>query len=106
MPGNIIELDEKSFDKKTGKGNWIVDFWAEWCGPCKIMQPHFESASRELQAKVNFAEVNVDENYGLSDKFNIMAVPTTLFIKDGEVIHASTGALNKGQIIELAKESF
>ncbi len=106
MSENIIELNEKNFDSSVKKGNWIVDFWAIWCIPCKIMKPYFEAAAKEFKGKINFAKVNVDENYTLADRFHIMAVPTTLFIKNGEVVYASTGTLNKEQILELAKESF
>ena len=106
MSDNIIELNEKNFDSSIKKGKWIIDFWAEWCGPCKIMKPHFEATAREFKGKVNFAEVNVDENYKIANKFDIMSIPTTILFNDGEIVHATTGALNKSQIINLVNEMF
>ncbi len=106
MPDNIIELNKRNFGSSVKKGKWIIDFWAVWCGPCKIMKPEFEDAAKELKRKVNFAEVNVDENYELADRFRIMSIPTTLFFNEGEVVHATTGAINKEQILELAEDVF
>lgn len=106
MSGNIIEFNEKSFDSATMKGNWVVDFWAPWCGPCKIMAPYFEASAKEFKGKVNFGKVNVDDEYELAQKFSIMSIPTILFIKDGEVIHSQVGAINKEQIIKLIDENF
>ena len=106
MSENIIELNEKDFDSHIKKGKWIVDFWASWCGPCKMMAPHFDSAAKELKGKVNFAKVNVDENYEISNKFEIMSIPTTILFENGEVVHASVGAMDKGQILEVIDNTF
>ena len=101
---NILELTEKNFDAVVKKGNWIIDFWTVWCGPCKIMEPHFEAAALELKGKVKFAKVNVDENYALADQFGIMTVPTTLFFKDNELVEQTTGALTKEQILKKVRD--
>mgnify|MGYP001567704487 CR=1 FL=1 len=106
MSDNITELNEKNFSSTTKKGKWVIDFWAEWCGPCKIMAPHFESAAKELKGKIHFGKVNIEENYSLTEKYNIMSIPTTLFLLDGEVIHASVGAMNKSQIDEQIENNF
>ncbi len=106
MSENTTELTESNFDKETKKGKWAIDFWATWCGPCKIMAPNFDSAAKELKGKVNFAKVNVDENYELANKFKVMSIPTTIFIQDGEIVHASVGAMNKEQILEAVDNSF
>ena|SRR3989344_221608 len=104
MGENVTELNVGSFDSSIAKGKWIVDFWAEWCGPCKIMAPHFEKAAAELKGKVNFGKVNVEENYDLSEKLKIMSIPTTILFKDGEVQHVTVGAMNKDQIKNLVEE--
>ena len=106
MSENTIELTENNFDAQIKKGKWIVDFWAEWCGPCKIMSPHFDAAAKELKGKINFGKVDVDENSELAGKFDVMSIPSIIFFQDGEIVHAAVGAMNKGQLLELAENSF
>lgn len=104
MSKDILELTEGIFDASVKKGSWIIDFWTVWCGPCKLMAPHFEAAAKELKGKVQCAKVNVDENYALAERFGIMAVPTTLFFSNGELVEQTTGALTIEQILKKAKE--
>lgn len=106
MSENTIDLETKDFDSSIKKGKWVVDFWASWCGPCKIMAPHFDSAAKDFKGKINFAKVNVDENHEIANRFEIMSIPTTVFFQDGEVVHASVGSMNKEQILELIDNSF
>ena len=106
MTDNITELNEHDFDAHIKKGRWVVDFWASWCGPCKMMAPHFESAAKDMKGKINFAKVNVDENYEIANKFEIMSIPTVIFFENGEVAHASVGAMNKEQITETIDNTF
>ncbi|MBS3091090.1 thioredoxin [Candidatus Pacearchaeota archaeon] len=103
---NIIELTERNFDKTVAKGNWVIDFWAAWCGPCRIMGPHLREAAKELRGKVNFAKVNVEEENGLANRFQVMSIPTTMFFKDGEQANRAIGAMRKESIIKMAKDSF
>lgn len=102
---SIKELKEKDFGAFTSKGNVVVDFWAEWCGPCKMMEPQFKKAAEKLTS-VKFAKVNVDEEYELANQFQIMSIPTTIFFKDGEIVERHTGALSEGMIERKAKEVF
>ncbi len=106
MSKNIVELNEKNFDSSIKKGSWIVDFWAEWCGPCKIMAPYLEEASKELNGKVKFGKINVEENNDIVQKFEIRSIPTLLSFKKGEVVNSSIGTIDKEAIIEFAEESF
>jgi thioredoxin 1 len=106
MTENTIELTTRNFDKEIKKGKWVVDLWASWCGPCKIMAPHFDAAAKELKGKVNFGKVNVDENSEIANKYEVMSIPTTIFFQDGEIVHAAVGAMNKAQILELVDNSF
>ncbi len=106
MGENTVELTEKNFEKETKKGKWVIDFWASWCGPCKIMAPQFDAVAKELHGKVNFGKVNVDENYELANKFEVMSIPTTLLLENGEVVQASVGAMNKNQILETIDNTF
>ena len=106
MSENSAELSEKTFDSYVAKGKWIVDFWAEWCMPCKIMAPHFEAVAKEMHGKINFGKVNVEENYELTDKFSIRGIPTTLFLKNGDVVHSEVGAINKEALKEIIGKVF
>jgi thioredoxin 1 len=101
-----VILNDYSFNGSVAKGNWVVDFWAEWCGPCKIMAPHFDSVAKDLKHKIGFGKLNVDDNIEVAQKFEIMSIPTLLFFKDGEVVHSAVGALNKEQLKQTLEEVF
>lgn len=106
MSENITELTSDNFDSKTSKGKWVIDFWAPWCGPCKMMTPHFEAAAKDMHGKVNFAKVNLDENQDIAEKFEVMSIPTLVFMNDGEQVNRASGAMPKDEIKKLAEESF
>ncbi len=76
----------------------FVDFWAEWCGPCKAVSPAVEELSSEYKDKVDFVKVNVDQNNELSQKYNIFSIPTLAIFKDGKVIAHAAGAASKESI--------
>ena len=105
MTGKITELDEKNFDSFISKGNCVIDFWAEWCGPCKIMEPEFEKASKEIK-NVKFGKVNVDGNLDLASRFQVMAIPTTIFFKNKEQVDRSTGAISFKDIRNFCERNF
>jgi len=98
---NIIAVDESSFDAEVVKHTApvLVDFWAEWCGPCKMIAPILDEIANEKGAAVKIAKVNVDENQGLSSKFGIRAIPTLLFFKDGTVREQIVGMTSKRDLI-------
>ena len=73
----------------------FVDFWAEWCGPCRIVGPVVEELSNEYGDKINFVKVNVDENNELAQKYNVFSIPTLAIFKDGQVVSQKTGAASK-----------
>lgn len=106
MAEKIIELTSKNFDELTSKGNWVIDFWAEWCGPCKMMEPEFEKVAQETQNKIKFGKINVDEEGELAQKFDVMSIPSMILFKNGKEIDRTVGALQKDAILELVEKTF
>ena len=76
----------------------VVDFWAEWCGPCRMIGPSLEDISNEMAGKVKIVKLNVDENPETADKFSIRSIPTLLIFKDGKLADRTVGASSKGDL--------
>jgi len=81
----------------------LVDFWAEWCGPCRVIGPVVEELSNEYNGKALIGKVNVDENPGIATKYGIRNIPTILFIKGGEVVDKQVGAVSKAVLEQKLK---
>lgn len=92
----VYTLDFTSFERFINENeNVVVDFFAEWCGPCKMMKPIFEQLAKEVSASIKFAKLNVDQSPEIAEKFFIMGVPTIIFFKSGKVIEKIVGAVSK-----------
>ena len=78
----------------------VVDFWAEWCGPCKMIGPSLEEISTEMAGKVKITKLNVDENPGVAGKFGIRSIPTLMLFKDGKLAGQKVGAAPKGELVK------
>lgn len=96
MAEGILELDSNGYEAVVGSGVVLVDFWAPWCGPCKMQTPILEKVAASLGEKAVIAKVNVDENPELAAKYGIRSIPTLILLKDGE---------NKQQMIGLQQEA-
>jgi thioredoxin len=96
-----IKLDESNFDREVtqSEGAVLVDFWAEWCGPCKMISPLLDEIAREKAGLVKVAKVNVDESQSLSFKYNIRAIPALLFFKNGQLRDQVTGVASKKDLL-------
>ena len=103
MAGKIEVLNTNTFDAAVAKGTVIVDFYAEWCGPCKIMAPAFEKAASK-SSNVKFAKINVDGNQEIAGRYGVMSIPTTIVFKNGNVKDLHTGALSEAEILKLAQK--
>lgn len=95
-----VHLTERNFDEAVAaaEGVLMVDFWAEWCGPCRAIAPVLDELAQEFRGQVTLAKVNVDEQPGLAARYGIRSIPTILFIKDGKVVDQVIGAVPKTQL--------
>lgn len=102
----VVEINDKSFNKEVinSEETVVVDFWAAWCGPCKMLAPVMEEVDAELGKQVKFVKLNVDENPVASATYRIASIPTLLVFKEGEVVETIVGFRPKEEIISIVKK--
>ena len=102
-----IKIDDKSFEKEVLNSDilTLVDFWAEWCGPCKMIGPALEEISDEMKEDVRITKINIDENPTIPQKYGVRGIPTLILFKNGKVVAEKVGALPKNQLSEWISEN-
>ena len=98
---SVLKLTDENFENEVLNSDKVclVDFYADWCGPCKMMSPIIEEIADELGDKVKVGKVNSDENMELAEKYQIMSIPTIMIIKNGQIVKTFVGVTNKEEII-------
>ncbi len=102
MSGSIATLSDASFDEhvKASEVPVLVDFWAEWCGPCKMIAPILEEIASEHAGKLSIAKLNIVDNLDITRRFDVMSIPTLILFKEGEPAVRIVGAKGKGQLVQ------
>ena len=102
MSEKIVTLDDATFDEhvKASDVPVLVDFWAEWCGPCKMIAPVLEEIAEEQAGKLQIGKLNIDDNLDVTRRYDVMSIPTLILFKDGEAKARLVGAKPKGQLLQ------
>ena len=108
MADGIVTLTSGTFDETVNSSSTpvVVDFWAEWCGPCKMIAPMLDEAANTYKDKLQITKINVDENRDIPAKFGIRGIPTLMLFKDGQLAATQVGAISKAQLTEFIEKQF
>ncbi len=107
IPMATVKVDQSNFDADVLNSDVpvIVDFWAEWCGPCKMIGPHLEEISNEMSDTVKVAKLNIDDNPDLAAKYGVRSIPTLVMFKNGEPASIQVGAKPKSALVDWIKSA-
>ena len=102
MSTNVLKFTDGNFETEVVKSNIpvLVDFWAEWCGPCRQLSPVLDEIAKEMDGKLTVAKVNIDQNPNTPQKFGVRGIPTLILFKDGKPLATKVGALPKSKLVE------
>ena len=106
MKGSVVHVTESNFEEEVVKSDVpvLVDFWAEWCGPCKMIAPILDEIAKEYGEKLKICKIDVDSNPEIAPKFGIRGIPTLIMFKDGNAESTKVGAVSKSQLVEFVDE--
>jgi thioredoxin 1 len=106
MSGEPLHITDEAFEKVVMQSNLpvIVDFWAPWCNPCKMIAPTLDKLAKELEGKIIIAKVNTDDHAEWMQKFGIQGIPTLLFVSNGKVVHRQVGALPERMLRDVVNQ--
>ena len=96
---STLHLTSENFDEVAGSGRVLVDFWADWCGPCKMLGPIIDNLAVEFEGRVKVAKVNVDSEKELARRFKVMSIPTVVIFNDGVEVKRIVGVKEKGEYV-------
>lgn len=104
---SVIKITSENFEEEVSKSELpvLLDFWASWCGPCKMVSPIVDEVANELEGKAKVGKINVDEEQELARAFSIMSIPTLVVIKNGKLVNQLVGVRSKQEIIEMIEKS-
>ena len=103
MAENILNVNDDSFDEDVLNSDTpvLIDYWAEWCGPCKMIAPVLDEIAKDYEGKLKVCKLNIDENPDTPQKYGVRSIPTLLLFKDGEVVESTVGVAGKEQLAAL-----
>ena len=106
MNGSVVHVTESNFEEEVINSDVpvLVDFWAEWCGPCKMIAPILDEIAKEYGEKLKICKIDVDSNPEIAPKFGIRGIPTLIMFKDGNAESTKVGAVSKSQLVEFVDE--
>lgn len=107
MENNVIELNIKNWEEEIEKSDIpvLVDFWADWCFPCKMIEPLIKNLSKKYKGRIKFGRLNVDENPSIAQKYEVMAIPTLILFKQGKILDRLIGAAPENVIEKFIKKA-
>ena len=101
----VIKITSENFEQEVSKADVpvLLDFWASWCGPCKMVSPIIDEIAEEVSPQVKVGKINVDEEQNLASSFNVMSIPTLVVIKNGKLVSQAVGVRSKEEILQMVE---
>ena len=102
---SVIKITSKNFEEEVSKSNVpvLLDFWASWCGPCKMVSPIVDAVAEEVEGRVKVGKINVDEEQELASAFSVMSIPTLVVINNGKLVNQAVGVRSNEEILDIIK---